>query len=275
MPIAPVSHAVTYADESDDKKCFVLSCVSIPTAQVQPAQSEWDAPSLSNEWKEYFLAAKAWRASLRDEFRIPVSKELKGSKLATGRNSYDFGRKALYGERAIEAYRFALKSLEFLPGSSVFSVAANAGYTIYGHRKLQASLYAMFQRLERMMTHKCKTIIFFDEGHAEYRALFRRACVFMPTGSSRGSWADGSYSKNKPLSCAIEDANFKDSKTSWFVQIADLVAYATLTKLRKERGDLSEKEIRLGSGDLHDYIPRDVLNRRVVTNGTDGIVRLR
>jgi len=101
MPSLPICHAITYADESDDKKCFILACVSIPATQVISPQSEWDAGGFSKEWKEYFLAAKAWRGALRDRFGIPISKELKGSKLATGRNSYDHGSGPIYGEPVV------------------------------------------------------------------------------------------------------------------------------------------------------------------------------
>lgn len=276
MSFFPELTAATYADESDDQKCFVLSCVSIPISQIREPASEWDRTTLTNDWQYYFEEVKKWRLALRDNFGIPIKKELKGSKLATGRNSYQGGRAPIYGSRAIEVYKSALQTLDFLPDKSIFSVSAVASYNMYGHRKLQAALYAMFQRLQRQMApSKCKIMIFFDEGHAEYRTLFRKACVHMPTGSARGAWQDGSRSKSIPLSCTIEDANFKDSKSSWFIQIADLIAYATLVKLRGERGDLSEKEIRLGSASLHDSIPRRVLNVKVVTNGNDAIVRLK
>jgi hypothetical protein len=276
MTYSPVAHAVTYADESDDKQRFVLACVSVPVGVVEPATTAGGRPNISSQWQSYFGEAKAWRHALRDQFGIPVAKELKGSKLATGRNSYDMGKGPIYGRRAIEAYHFALSSLEFLPNSSVFSVYTASGYNIYGNRKLEASLYAMFQRLQRQMSeYRTKIFVFFDEGHHEYRTLFRRACVHLPTGSAQGAWAGGQKSKSIPMTCTIEDANFKDSRSSWFIQIADLVAYATLVKARGEMGSLSEKEIRLGSAALHDSIPRRILNTNVVRSGDDGIVRLR
>lgn len=239
------------------------------------AETDFDAHHITDTWSSHFGAAKAWRADLKAKFNIPVAKELKGSKLATGHNSYDGGKRALYGYRAHEAYAHALRTLDFLPPKSIFSVCAKRNYNMYGYRKLEASLYAVFQRLQKQMNAaNSLCTIFFDEGHGEYRTLFRKACKHLPTGSSQGQWASGARSKNLPLQATVEDANFKDSKTSHFIQIADLVAYATLTKIKAERGTLSGKQTRLGTALLHDQIPRAVLNQRVFTRVQDGIVRL-
>ena len=258
-----------YADESDDKKTYVLSCVAIPTlgASVAGVPIEWDA---------YFQNAQGWRRDLRDNFGIPVRKELKGSKLATGRNAYQPRGKRLYGERAVEAYAHALKGLDFLPSASVFSVTCERSYSLYGHSRLEAALYAMLQRMQvKCSKERNAALIFFDEGHGEYRRLFRKAKKHLPTGSKQGAWAGGASTKSLPLTHMLKDANFKDSKQSLFVQIADLVAYATLMKLRNEHGRLSEREEGLGVSSLHDQIPRRVLNVHVDGNSSDGIKRLK
>lgn len=261
--------ATVYADESDDKKRFVIACIAVPTLSLD------DDYSLCDDWRRYYDSSKKWRKLLKSNFNIPVSKELKGSKLATGRNRYDGGIKPIYGNRAFDAYKFALNNLDFLPDTTVFSVSASSSYSLYGYKKLEASLYAVFQRLQTQAS-KSESLyqLFFDEGHNEYRRLYRKACVHLPTGSRHGSWETGSRSKNMPLKQTIKDANFKDSKYSHFVQIADLIAYATLLKSRSERGELSEKESRLGFGNIHDEIPRNVLNTYVSSGGTDGIKRL-
>ncbi|MFN3945172.1 MAG: hypothetical protein ACK4K7_09605 [Allosphingosinicella sp.] len=90
-----------YADESDDKTTFVIACVSIPTLGAT-------AGGCPVEWNRYLEEAKAWRRRLKEQFNIPVSKELKGSKLATGRNSYRGGKERLYGKEAMMAYHCAL-----------------------------------------------------------------------------------------------------------------------------------------------------------------------
>jgi hypothetical protein len=258
-----------YADESDDKKTCVISTVAVPTLGAT-------AGGVPIEWDACFEKAKVWRAGLRDKFGIPVLKELKGSKLATGRNSYQPRRQRLYGERAVEAYAYALSSLDFLPSRSIFSVTCERDYKLYGHTRLEAALYATFQRIQvKCDKERMAALLFFDEGHGEYRRLFRKAKKYLPTGSSQGSWADGASSKNLPLLNVLEDANFKDSKQSLFIQIADLVAYATLQKLRSEHGRLSERESALWLHALHDQIPRRVLNTHVERGGTDGIKRLK
>jgi hypothetical protein len=144
-----------------------------------------------------------------------------------------------------------------------------------GTAKTEAALYALFQRMQKHCEDwSCNALVFFDEGHYEYRRLFRKACVYLPTGSKLGGWGDGKPTKNEPFIAAIKDANFKDSKSSLFVQIADLVAYATLVKARKELGRLSAREIEFGWGDIHDAIPRDILNQKASWR-KDGIVALK
>jgi hypothetical protein len=48
-----------------------------------------------------------------------------------------------------------------------------------------------------------------------------------------------------------------------------------LTKARSELGRLSEREIALGWGDIHDEIPRHLLNTKVAKWRNDGIVALK
>ncbi|MBZ0124292.1 MAG: DUF3800 domain-containing protein [Roseovarius sp.] len=253
----------------------MMAFVRVPTASIKLPATEWDAEALNNDWTGSFEKARAWRKMLKEKHNIPVTKELKGSKLTTGRNRYDGGKSALYGIKAWNAYWDALQGLSFLPDRSIFSVYATRGGALYGNRKLDAALYAAFQRIERQnKAERERCIIFFDEGHGEYRTLYRKACVHLPTGSRQGAWATGASTKNIPMISTIEDANFKDSRTSHFIQIADLVAYATLLKARHEHDALSEKQARNRLYLMHDAIPRNILNTRVVTGGNDGIVRI-
>ncbi len=100
-----------YADESDDKFIYTIACVAIPTLEKPNLISR----VLAISWDNYLAGAKAWRKSLRDRFGVPASKELKGSSIATGRNSYGVGGTRIQGPEAFELYRYALNSLSFLP----------------------------------------------------------------------------------------------------------------------------------------------------------------
>ncbi len=257
-----------YADESDDKQTFAMAFVCVPTLEIPPTPARI-------AWDHHLKSVKLWRKKLYEKFGVPISKELKGSKIATGRNRYWRGKSSIYGTQAFDLYAYALENLDFLPDASVFSVTADKEYELYGHTRLEAVLYAAFQRMQRACADQVSAFVFCDEGHAEYRKLYRRACVHLPTGSSQGAWDGGEKARNMPLVCALKDLNFKESRSSHFIQIADLVAYATLLKRRAERSVLSEKEKGLGFGAIHDLIPRRVLNARVDRNSKDGIKRLK
>ncbi len=57
--------------------------------------------------------------------------------------------------------------------------------------------------------------------------------VFNPIPSAYGVWADtGDRFRNIPITRIIEDPFFKDSSQSYFLQLADFVAYSLL---RRER----------------------------------------
>lgn len=269
--LGPSGLCTFYADESDDQFIYTIACIAIPTLERPSLMSR----NLAIAWDRYLQGAKAWRKALRARFGVSTTKELKGSKIATGRNSYGPGGTRILGQDAFDLYSGALSSLDFLKDGSVFSVYATRGFELYGHRKTEAALYALFQRMQKhCAAWRCNALVFFDEGHHEYRRLFRKACVYLPTGSKLGGWGEGKPTKNEPFKSAIKDANFKDSKSSLFVQIADLVAYATLLKARKELGRLSDRERAFGWGDIHDAIPRQILNH-LASWRRDGIVAMK
>lgn len=118
---------------------------------------------------------------------------------------------------------------------------------LMGFKGVKACLYGLFQRLRsQCYKENLNGILFFDEGHPEYISHFRRATRFLPTGSKKRAWGLGETTKNLPLSMFPKDANFKSSRFSLFLQIADLVAYAARVKLESELGFLSNKRTNRG-----------------------------
>ena len=195
------------------KFIYTIACVAIPSLVRQGLLSR----DLAIEWDRYLKGAKAWRKKLREQFGVPIAKELKGSSIATGRNSYGADGGRIHGRKAFELYSTALSSLNFLRDGSIFSVFATRGFELYGHRKTEAALYALFQRMQKhCQGWRCNALVFFDEGHEEYRRLFRKSCVYLPTGSKLGGW-QGKATKNDPFTAAIKDANFRipNSPTSF------------------------------------------------------------
>jgi Protein of unknown function (DUF3800) len=270
--LGPKGLLTFYADESDDKEIFVLSSICIPTLTPCGDSSEGHMV----EWDQYHAATVAWRKMLKQKFGVPIKAELKGTKIAKGRNNYRNGKGRIYGPYARSLYDTALQGLTFLPAESVFSVYAVKSQKLYGYEKLEASLFAVLQRIQRKCGGDHSALLFFDEGHPEYLRVYRKARVYMPTGSRQGTWPDGKTTKNIPLDAAIKDANFKNSKECYFTQIADLIAYATLTKARAELNRLSPDEVALNLGSIHDSIPKAILNTKVTRDGPrDGIVRIR
>ena len=118
--------------------------------------------------------------------------------------------------------------------------------------------------------------MFFDEGHPEYRKLFRKAQKYLPTGSNKGAWMSGDTSKSLPLDMFVEDGNQKNSKYCQFTQLADLVAYSVFLKVKAERGDLEQWQRDVGAFKLYDRLPQNLLNKAVSNQGArDAIVRLK
>lgn len=259
---------VWYVDESVDRDILAMSAIAIPF--LRHDEGNWKVV-----WEDHFKNLRDWRRLLSKLHGIPVSKELKGSKLVGGRGRYLKGKHQLKPLTAVAAYRWALTQLGFLPPSSIVTVIGTPNSTLYGHGRLEAVLFAL---LQRMRTASAKTgrlgMIFFDEGHGEYRKLYRKARVYLPTGSAVGDWGSGQATKNLPLDNFVKDANIKESAHCFFTQLADLLSFAALSKLRGEFGTLPATQNGLGLTTLYASIPGTVLNTKASSKDPLGLVRL-
>ena len=70
----------------------------------------------------------------------------------------------------------------------------------------------------------------------------------------------------------VKDGNTKNSKHCLFTQLADLISYAALAKVRFERGVMEEGQVANGLNTLYDGVPDVIKNMRA--GGPDGIVRI-
>jgi len=87
------------------------------------------------------------------------------------------------------------------------------------------------QEMERrLLAYAPRALIFADEGRQEeITKAYRKMTVFNPIPSKHGSWS-GVSAKNIPLERIIEDPVFKKSHQSFFIQLADCVAFALLKR---------------------------------------------
>jgi Protein of unknown function (DUF3800) len=171
-------------------------------------------------------------------------------------------------------YRSALQTLSFLPNDSIMATAATEKTELFGGTRMTAALTALLQRIRRQADaeYTCG-LVFFDEGHDEYFHAYRKAQKYLPVGSSQGGWPEGP-TQNRPLELFVKDGNPKSSKTSYLVQIADLVAYAALQKINAELGLLSQRRRDLQHHTLFDNIPIAQRNLAVQKARSDGIAAI-
>lgn len=268
MKLLPGGIDVWYIDESTDRDFFAMSAVSVPF--LRPVDGTWTLV-----WDDQFDNLREWRRELRRQHGIPVAKELKGTKLVAGRGRYA-GKHQLSPAAGANAYRWALANLGFLQPASIISVSGTKSSNLYGHSRLEAALYALLQRMRTAASKAQRNaFVFFDEGHGEYRTLYRKARVFLPTGSALGGWKSGQMSKNLPLTAFTKDANIKKSDHCFFTQLADLLSFAVLAKVRAENKALPAAQVALSTNTLYDAIPATVLNLKASrADPTRGIVRL-
>lgn len=77
-----------------------------------------------------------------------------------------------------------LEWINWIPNASVITVVGQRGYQMYGHDRLERVMYAFFQRMRNQcVARSVNAMTFFDQGHPEYRRLYRRARINLPTGS--------------------------------------------------------------------------------------------
>ncbi len=259
---------VFYIDESGDADVFVMTAISIPF--LRNIEGTWTLV-----WEDHFENVRTWRRAISRTHGIPVKKELHGNKLASGRGRYFMGKHQLRRSDAVPIYRSILGQIGFLPDSSIITAVGTRQTQLFGHTKLEAVLFALFQRMRKACdTTQRQGMVFFDEGHGEYRTLYRKARRYLPTGSAYGGWRGGTHSVNLPLDNFTKDGNMKDSKHSFFIQVVDLLAYAAFLKFKKEGNTLTGWQQALAAGDLYDAVPARTLNLRASLRDPQGIVRL-
>ena len=112
---------------------------------------------------------------------FPPPKELHGVKQVLGRGRLK-GRYQFDRPKAAAAYRQILRLADFLADSSIITICSRRdGRLLYGMTRLKAALDAQFQRMRwQCIWRFANGLVFFDDGHDEYRKLDRRAHRICP-----------------------------------------------------------------------------------------------
>lgn len=234
-----------YVDDSRDERLCVFSALAIPVA----------------EWHLAFNRVKKFRQDLKHGYGIYIYKELHAWEFVSGRGRIS-DRIVTKGQRCA-IFREALKMVAQLPGARCFNA-------VFPKTDDEKAFEWMLNRINRtMQAWGSHALLVCDQGkELLYTRLVRRMYVFNPIPSQYGTWWDTGQSwKNIPLDRIIEDPFFKDSARSYFIQLADFIAYALL----RQESPLPSKS-RYGLDRAFDEL-EPILAREATRKDPRGIIR--
>lgn len=197
---------LVYLDDSHDTPYYIFAAIVVP----------------AQRWANTFAAIRAWRQALRASDGILVTRELHATEFCGGRGR--IASSVVAKGRRCQIFRDALSFLSSIPDVALLSCRMKDKLMAYER---------LMNRVNRFMqANDTYAVLISDEGNeAEYTRLTRRMSVHNPIPSRFGYWLDtGKATKNIPLDRLLDDPFFRDSKRSYFVQMADFCAYALLRR---------------------------------------------
>jgi len=206
---------LAYVDESGDtgppshggSQTYTLGCVLVEASR----------------WNSAFDELVALRRRLRSRFGIRIRDEIKANFLVRGAGplrQYALGAK---GHHAV--YRAHLRTMDATHGVRAFAVVVDKRGSKWtsGIETFDRAWEGLLQRLERTANAEDTSfMIIHDHGEdLAIRKWARRARRYLTAGS-----VTGSGTRRVPATMLLEDPVPRDSQHSYFIQLADLVAYA-------------------------------------------------
>lgn len=224
----------------------------------------------SSTWHSALNVMVSARRMLQSVYGISPRKEFHATKLMNGRGNYSDTHKLSENEQLIIVkYLFGL--LAGIPGVKILNA--------YGpDHKAMLSLEYLLNRINTLMeSEKDDAKLFFDEGNEKkIKTLTRRMRRYnpIPSASPNGWGKDEMYTsqygysyKNMPAIHILEDPDFRESSDSYFIQMADLVAYSIY---RKE--EPTEKFINNGFFEFYKFL-EPVFVKQASRRDPYGIIR--
>jgi len=234
-----------YVDESFDDRKFCLSAIGIR----------------HTEWRECFARVRQHRTILKLDHGIFLRKEIHAHEFVSGRGR--IADRVIGKHDRSRIFAGLLGLVAQLPNVMVINICLD----VPGRKNVQLDAWdRLMNRIERSMVafeerelplrrtlvsalpesipdetrqkielrlnhYRSRAMIFADEGReAEITKALRKMSVFNPIPSRIGDWGDGTKAKNIPVERVIEDPVFKQSHQSYFIQLADAVAFALLKR---------------------------------------------
>jgi hypothetical protein len=202
---------IAYIDESYDTETFAMSALIVPISA----------------WRATFETVKAHRHRLKQDYGIFTSKELHALEFVSGRGRIS-DRMIPKGLRA-HLFHETMSMMAALPELRVIGGA----WPMADHEKRDIHAKAFSRIAERLqrraVAQKSHILRMVDEGKdVELRKVARRSAVYNMVGSQYGAWENGAPAKNIPNDRLVEDPIFRSSARSYFLQLADFIAYALL-----------------------------------------------
>jgi hypothetical protein len=241
-----------YVDESYDNECFCLSAISI-------RHSDWD---------RCFELVRAHRKSLKQRYGIYIRKEVHARDFVAGRGK--IADRIITKFERVQIFKSLLTLVAELPGVQLFNVClpqrGERDITMKAWDRLtnriertmremesqelprreqySGTLQALSEALpddvsaqfsseisKRLNIYRARAFILADEGREhEITSALRRMRIHNPIPSRYGEWQPGVHTTNIPTQHIIEDPVFKPSHRSYFIQLADCVAFALLKR---------------------------------------------
>lgn len=234
-----------YVDESYDKNKYCLSAISIR----------------HSDWKECFEKVKQHRRNLKNDYGIFLSREIHAHELVAGR-----GRISPDIVTKWQRSRIFLGMLDLvasLPNVFIINICLDTdGFaetqmktwdrltnrverTMLEFEKIESRIRrnlnaAASEHLskdvadkikQRLNIYKSRAVFLADEGREkDIIKAIRKMHVYNPIPSKIGDWGGGKTHKNITTDHLIEDPIFKPSHRSYFIQLADCVAFALLKR---------------------------------------------
>ena len=176
-------------------------------------------------WRETFEETKKFRRHLKKEYGLLIKKEIHSTDFLRGRGK--IGTHTISKKLRSFIFKRIIQFISELPGISIICVSLENK-----DRKdvYLDSLERLLNRIDRFSKDEdTQVILIIDEGKEnKITKKYRKMCVYNPIPSKYGSWAGGSSLKNIPITRIIEDPFFKQSEISYFLQLADVIAYSLL-----------------------------------------------